>query len=81
MVASQCLKFATDQQSDLKRMEALNSTFFRLMARGPNATGAAAFHRPNPFQQAPPPPCGPRQIPPTPRVPAGRLGVRDAASI
>jgi hypothetical protein len=33
----QCLKFSTDQQADLKRVEALNNTFFRLMARGPDA--------------------------------------------
>lgn len=32
-----CLKFRTDQQADLKRVEALNNTFFRLMARGPDA--------------------------------------------
>ena len=33
----QCLKFSTDQQADLKRVEVLNNTFFRLMARGPDA--------------------------------------------
>lgn len=38
-VSVQCLKYATDQQADLKRMEELNNTFFRLMARGPEATG------------------------------------------
>lgn len=37
LLPPQCLKFRTDQQADLKRVEALNNTFFRLMARGPDA--------------------------------------------
>lgn len=35
----QCLKYSTDQQADLKKVEALNNTFFRLMARGADAPG------------------------------------------
>ncbi|CAM6100090.1 unnamed protein product [Calypogeia fissa] len=32
-----CLKFATDQAQDAKKMEKLNNLFFTLMARGPDA--------------------------------------------
>jgi len=32
-----CIKFYTDQQSDLKRVEQLNNMFFRLTAIGPDA--------------------------------------------
>mmetsp|Transcript_18720 Transcript_18720/g.56641 ORF Transcript_18720/g.56641 Transcript_18720/m.56641 type:complete len:119 (+) Transcript_18720:378-734(+) len=63
----QCLKYATNQQADLKRMEALNNTFFRLMARGPDSTAADAeitaeaathvvvppTHQPQPSQPSP----------------------------
>jgi len=37
---TQCLKYYTDQQSDVRRVEQLNSLFFRLMAAGPDAPGA-----------------------------------------
>ena len=36
----QCLKFATDQQADLKKVEKLNNLFFSLTVLGPDATGA-----------------------------------------
>lgn len=38
----QCYKFATDQQADLKKVEALNNHFFRLMSGGPDAPGATS---------------------------------------
>jgi hypothetical protein len=41
-VALQCLKYKTDQQVDVKKMEKLNSLFFVLMARGEHPTGACA---------------------------------------
>lgn len=31
---SQCLKYKTDQQQDVKRMEKLNTEMFRMMIRG-----------------------------------------------
>ncbi|KAJ6684988.1 SIGNAL RECOGNITION PARTICLE 9 KDA PROTEIN [Salix purpurea] len=34
---STCLKFKTDQAQDAKKMEKLNSLFFTLMSRGPDA--------------------------------------------
>ena len=37
----QCLKYYTDQQADLKRVEQLNQLFFRLMALGADAPGEA----------------------------------------
>ena len=39
-VPLQCLKYYTDQQSDVRRVEQLNNLFFRLMAAGPDAPGA-----------------------------------------
>lgn len=36
----QCYKFVTDQQSDLKRVEALNKFFFKEMSCGPSASDA-----------------------------------------
>ena len=38
---AQCLKYYTDQQSDVRRVEQLNGLFFRLMAAGPDAPGAS----------------------------------------
>ncbi len=40
LCVTQCLKYYTDQQSDVRRVEQLNSLFFRLMAAGPDAPGA-----------------------------------------
>ncbi len=40
----QCLKYKTDQQVDVKKMEKLNNMFFALMARGEYTPGAASWH-------------------------------------
>jgi hypothetical protein len=41
--ALQCLKYKTDQQVDVKKMEKLNSLFFVLMARGEHPTGGLCY--------------------------------------
>jgi hypothetical protein len=43
VVLLQCLKYKTDQQVDVKKMEKLNSLFFVLMARGEHPTGACDY--------------------------------------
>jgi hypothetical protein len=49
--ALQCLKYKTDQQVDVKKMEKLNSLFFVLMARGEHPTGACVFSQQQLHQQ------------------------------
>jgi hypothetical protein len=49
--ALQCLKYKTDQQVDVKKMEKLNSLFFVLMARGEHPTGACVSSQQQLHQQ------------------------------
>lgn len=53
----QCLKYKTDQQADVKKMEKLNSLFFVLNARGEHPTGEKDVEQhANANVPAPPPP-------------------------
>jgi hypothetical protein len=52
----QCLKYKTDQQVDVKKMEKLNSLFFVLMARGEHPTGMLCCSCATPGRSASPKP-------------------------